>query len=218
MKHTSSCSFEFVIRASRQRYRGQVRVCRQKDSAASRTKRSRDRKPTCIGIGQRNDRCDGVRTGERSFPRKPRSSGIDTSDGLSSSRRSAFGNWVSASSSTHHGGSRRKIGGRRRRFDRPGIEVSEDVHDDQSAGASAVTCASLAPSAFLLLWNDTPTRVELAAARLTSGKSGRMVGADSLEYLPEELARDRFGENGVCTACFSGKYLEVGGDVRDVAL
>ena len=49
---------------------------------------------------------------------------------------------------------------------------------------------------------------------------GKEVGADSLEYLSEEdlVEAIGLGESAVCTACFSGKYLEEGGDVQDVTL
>ena len=92
----------------------------------------------------------------------------------------------------------------------------------KSAGASAVHMrVSSPPVRFPCYYGiDTPTRVELAAARMNIQQLGKEVGADSLEYLSEEdlVEAIGLGESAVCTACFSGKYLEEGGDVQDVTL
>ena len=57
---------------------------------------------------------------------------------------------------------------------------------------------------------DTPDSEELAAARMDVEELARQTGACSLAYLKEE---DLFkaigrGRQEVCTACFSGRYLE----------
>lgn len=50
----------------------------------------------------------------------------------------------------------------------------------------------------------------LAAVRMSREELCRKVGADSLDYITEEdlAAAIGFSENEICTACFSGKYLE----------
>jgi len=57
---------------------------------------------------------------------------------------------------------------------------------------------------------DTPTRVELAAAKMNLRQLEREVGADSLAYITEEDMIDAIGlpADTVCTACFSGNYME----------
>lgn len=59
---------------------------------------------------------------------------------------------------------------------------------------------------------DTPTRVELAAARMNLRQLEHEVGADSLAYVTEEDLVDAIGlpANTMCTACFSGHYMEGG--------
>jgi amidophosphoribosyltransferase len=61
---------------------------------------------------------------------------------------------------------------------------------------------------------DTPTRVELAAARMNLRQLEREVGADSLAYITEEDLIEAIGLpcGEVCTACFSGQYMEGGED------
>ena len=61
---------------------------------------------------------------------------------------------------------------------------------------------------------DTPTRVELAAARMNIRQLEREVGADSLAYITEEDLVESIGLPGdrICTACFSGNYMEGGED------
>lgn len=57
---------------------------------------------------------------------------------------------------------------------------------------------------------DTPVSEELAAARMDIEGLERQVGACSLAYLREEDLFEAIGRgrNEVCTACFSGRYLE----------
>ena len=59
---------------------------------------------------------------------------------------------------------------------------------------------------------DTPTRMELAAARMNVKQLEREVGADSLAYINEEELIDAIGlpAGELCTACFSGHYMEGG--------
>ncbi|HRV99787.1 MAG TPA: amidophosphoribosyltransferase, partial [Aminobacteriaceae bacterium] len=59
---------------------------------------------------------------------------------------------------------------------------------------------------------DTPTRVELAAARMNLQQLEQEVGADSLAYITEEDLLEAIGlpAQSVCTACFSGDYMEGG--------
>ncbi|NLB82694.1 MAG: amidophosphoribosyltransferase [Synergistaceae bacterium] len=59
---------------------------------------------------------------------------------------------------------------------------------------------------------DTPSRGELAAARMNLKQLGDEVGADSLEYLTEEDLVESIGlpRESICTACFSGNYMEGG--------
>ncbi len=62
---------------------------------------------------------------------------------------------------------------------------------------------------------DTPTREELAAARMNIKQLEIQVGADSLAYITEEDLIEAIGlpPNDVCTACFTGNYME--GDHTD---
>jgi amidophosphoribosyltransferase len=57
---------------------------------------------------------------------------------------------------------------------------------------------------------DTRKEETLAAVRMTLSELCKKVGADSLEYLTEENLTAAIGlpEDQICTACFSGKYLE----------
>ncbi|WP_352401764.1 amidophosphoribosyltransferase [Synergistes jonesii] len=57
---------------------------------------------------------------------------------------------------------------------------------------------------------DTRKENTLAAVRMTLDELCRKVGADSLDYLSEEDLTAAVGlpEEKLCTACFSGKYLE----------
>ncbi len=59
---------------------------------------------------------------------------------------------------------------------------------------------------------DTPSRGELAAARMSLKQLGTEVGADSLAYITEEDLVESIGlpRESVCTACFSGNYMEGG--------
>jgi amidophosphoribosyltransferase len=61
---------------------------------------------------------------------------------------------------------------------------------------------------------DTPSYEELAAARTDVEGIRAEVGADSLGYLPpEELVEAiGLGEDRLCTACFTGRYLEEDSD------
>lgn len=61
---------------------------------------------------------------------------------------------------------------------------------------------------------DTPSRSELAAARMSIKKLEQEVGADSLAFITEEDLVESIGlpEDRVCTACFSGRYMEGGED------
>ena len=55
---------------------------------------------------------------------------------------------------------------------------------------------------------DTPTRAELAAARMSVEEIRRYVGVDTLGYLSLEGTLEACGGDpeGFCHACFSGKY------------
>ena len=66
---------------------------------------------------------------------------------------------------------------------------------------------------------DTPCSEELAAARMDLEALRREVGADSLAYLDEADLVESIGlpEEKLCTACFSGRYLE-GGTCHDLEL
>ena len=57
---------------------------------------------------------------------------------------------------------------------------------------------------------DTRKEETLAAVRMTLSELCKKVGADSLEYLTEENLTAAIGlpEDQICTACFTGKYLE----------
>lgn len=57
---------------------------------------------------------------------------------------------------------------------------------------------------------DTPTCEELAAARLDIETLRREIGADSLDYLATDdlVAAIGIPPSGVCTACFTGDYLD----------
>ncbi|MEG1823227.1 MAG: amidophosphoribosyltransferase [Cloacibacillus sp.] len=57
---------------------------------------------------------------------------------------------------------------------------------------------------------DTRKQETLAAVRMTLDELCRKVGADSLDYLTEEDLTESIGlpADKLCTACFSGKYLE----------
>jgi len=59
---------------------------------------------------------------------------------------------------------------------------------------------------------DTPTREELAAAKMDVEQLRKQVGADSLAYITEEDLVSAIGlsANDLCTACFSGHYIEEG--------
>jgi amidophosphoribosyltransferase len=56
---------------------------------------------------------------------------------------------------------------------------------------------------------DTPTRAELIAANNTVEEIRRMIGADSLAYLPLDSLRriEAQMKHGFCDACFSGEYV-----------
>jgi amidophosphoribosyltransferase len=57
---------------------------------------------------------------------------------------------------------------------------------------------------------DTPTREELAAARMNVQQIAQQVGADSLAFLTEEDLLEAIGTDvsKTCTACFTGRYME----------
>lgn len=61
---------------------------------------------------------------------------------------------------------------------------------------------------------DTPTCEELAAARLDIATLCHEIGADSLDYISTEdlIAAIGLPSTGVCTACFTGDYLDRSGD------
>ena len=53
---------------------------------------------------------------------------------------------------------------------------------------------------------DTGTREQLIGAGMDTKGICSYVGADSLYYLSEEALFRASGRDGLCTACFSGKY------------
>lgn len=59
---------------------------------------------------------------------------------------------------------------------------------------------------------DTPTSEELAAAKMNVEGLCKDIGADSLSYLSIGDMLEAIGlpPNNVCTACFSGDYLNGG--------
>jgi len=61
---------------------------------------------------------------------------------------------------------------------------------------------------------DTPTSEELAAARMNIEELCKEIGADSLSYISVSEMLDAIGlpHHNVCTACFSGDYLNGGKD------
>lgn len=61
---------------------------------------------------------------------------------------------------------------------------------------------------------DTPSRSELAAARMNVKKLEQKIGADSLAFISEEDLIKSIGlpSEQICTACFSGRYMEGGED------
>ena len=59
---------------------------------------------------------------------------------------------------------------------------------------------------------DTPTREELAAARMSSEEIGRFIEADSILYLP--LDRYLREMEGFCVSCFTGNYRVRVPDIR----
>jgi amidophosphoribosyltransferase len=61
---------------------------------------------------------------------------------------------------------------------------------------------------------DTPTCEELAAARMSTETLCKNIGADSLAYISVEDMIDAIGLSAskVCTACFTGEYLQGGDD------
>ncbi len=61
---------------------------------------------------------------------------------------------------------------------------------------------------------NTPTCEELAAARLDIETLRCEIGADSLDYLGVDDLVSAIGlpETNICTACFSGDYLDGGED------
>ncbi len=62
---------------------------------------------------------------------------------------------------------------------------------------------------------DTPSRVELAAARMNIKELEKIIGADSLEYITVDDLVQAIGlpRNELCTACFTGEYME--GETQD---
>ncbi|PIE54821.1 MAG: amidophosphoribosyltransferase [Dethiosulfovibrio peptidovorans] len=65
---------------------------------------------------------------------------------------------------------------------------------------------------------DTPTREELAAARSDEATLCAEIGAKSLAYLTEADLLQAIGlpDREVCTACFSGNYMEDGEDYEEL--
>ena len=54
---------------------------------------------------------------------------------------------------------------------------------------------------------DTSTRAELASANHPADELCRLLGADSLRFLPEPELCGACGGDGLCRACFTGKYV-----------
>jgi amidophosphoribosyltransferase len=61
---------------------------------------------------------------------------------------------------------------------------------------------------------DTPTCEDLAAAKMDTETLSRRIGADSLAYINVEDMIEAIGlpASEVCTACFTGEYLQGGDD------
>jgi amidophosphoribosyltransferase len=61
---------------------------------------------------------------------------------------------------------------------------------------------------------DTPTSEELAAARMDTEALCKSIDADSLAYISVESMIDAIGlpASEICTACFTGEYLQGGDD------
>lgn len=53
---------------------------------------------------------------------------------------------------------------------------------------------------------DVDSREHLIACRHTVEETAAIIGADSLGYLPVESLPELAGGEGICTACFDGKY------------
>lgn len=65
------------------------------------------------------------------------------------------------------------------------------------------------PTAYSCFYGiDIPTRQELIASSHTKEQIGKLIGADSLEYLSVEGLRESIGAMGdkICDACFTGNY------------
>jgi amidophosphoribosyltransferase len=61
---------------------------------------------------------------------------------------------------------------------------------------------------------DTPTCEDLAAAKMDTETLSRRIGADSLSYIDVDDMIEAIGlpASEVCTACFTGEYLQGGDD------
>ncbi len=53
---------------------------------------------------------------------------------------------------------------------------------------------------------DIDSREHLIACKHTAEETARIIGADSLGYLPVEVLPELAGTDGICTACFDGRY------------
>ena len=53
---------------------------------------------------------------------------------------------------------------------------------------------------------DIPSEDQLIAHNRSVDEICKMIGADSLGYLPIECLHEMSGNLPICTACFSGKY------------
>ena len=53
---------------------------------------------------------------------------------------------------------------------------------------------------------DIDSKDHLIAVKHTVDEIARIIGADSLGYLPTDRLCEMAGRNGLCTACFDGRY------------
>ncbi|ACZ18993.1 amidophosphoribosyltransferase [Thermanaerovibrio acidaminovorans] len=93
-----------------------------------------------------------------------------------------------------------------------GTTASRVVNLMRSAGASKVHLRIASPPVRFPCYYgiDTPSSEELAAARFDLDQLTEEVGADSLAYITQEDLLNAIGapEGRLCTACFSGEYME----------
>ncbi|MFD1360861.1 amidophosphoribosyltransferase [Lentibacillus salinarum] len=87
------------------------------------------------------------------------------------------------------------------------------VHMLKQAGASEVHVRIASPPIQYPCYYgiDMSTRDELVAANHSVGDIGKMIGADSIEYLSviglkEAIVKDKTIHQGICTACMTGNY------------